>query len=459
MTGAPDAAGAERPVCSTVSKRLHGVTSDTTLPTLGTSRRWRIAVLLGVGVIINFFDRVNLSVAVTPLRAEFGLSTIAVGYLLSAYSWTYILLQLPSGPVLDRYGVKPVIRISAFLWSVASFATGLARGFVAMVSARLLLGVAEAPTFPGNAKAIGVWFPRSERGLATAIFDASAKFASAIGVPLVAVVVHYWGWRASFVFTGLLSLGYFALFRYVYREPAEDELLSGAERDHILAGGHEEVTAEPGQAASLWYLLRRKKVWGLALGMAAYNYNFYLFLTWLPGYLNTSLHLDVLRSGLFTAIPWLAATVSDLIVGGWLVDHLIRTGRDSTRVRQTILVAGLVLGLAVAGATRTSNPRVAILWISIALCGLAASAPVGWSIPGLIAPPGSTGRVAGIMNFVANLPGVLAPVITGYLVGDSQSFRRPFLVAAAVLVAGIGSYIFLLGRIEPIPGPAQSSSR
>ena len=162
---------------------------------------------------------------------------------------------------------------------------------------------------------------------------------------------------------------------------------------------------------------------------------------------------------MFTAIPWLAATVSDLIVGGWLVDYLIRTGRDSTRVRQSILIGGLVMALAVAGATRTSNPRVAILWISIALCGLAASAPVGWSIPGLIAPTGSTGRVAGIMNFVANLPGVLAPVITGYLVGNSQSFRRPFLVAAGVLLAGIASYIFLLGRIEPIPGPAPNSLR
>ena len=435
------------------------MTREASLPTVWASRRWRIAVLLGIGVIVNFFDRVNLSVAVTPLQSEYGLSTVAAGYLLSAYSWTYILLQLPSGPVLDRFGVKPVIRLSAFLWSLASFATGLARGFVGMFSARLLLGVAEAPTFPGNAKAISVWFPRSERGLATAIFDSSAKFASAIGVPIVAVVVNYWGWRASFVFTGLLSLGYLALFWRIYREPEQDPLLSAAERRHIASGGHEETSAEPRQSASLWYLLRRKKVWGLALGMAAYNYNFYLFLTWLPNYLNTAMHLNVLRSGLFTAIPWLAATVSDLIVGGWLVDHLIRTGRDSTRVRQAILIGGLVMALAVAGATRTSNPRVAIFWISIALCGLAASAPVGWSIPGLIAPPGSTARVAGIMNFVANLPGVLAPVVTGYLVGSSQSFRRPFLVAAAVLVAGILSYIFLLGEIEMIPGPVDSSAR
>ena len=417
-------------------------------------------MLLGVGVIVNFLDRVNLSVAITPLKTEFGLSTIAVGYLLSSYSWTYIVLQLPSGPVLDRFGVRPVIRVSTLLWSVASFATGLARGFAGMIGARLLLGVAEAPTFPGNAKAIGMWFPRTERGLATAIFDSSAKFASAIGIPLVAIVVHNWSWRMSFVFTGVLSLAYFGLFWLIYRDPSDDRSLSFAERKHIAVGSAEEPTASSAsRGASLWFLLRRKKVWGLALGMAAYNYNFYLFLTWLPGYLSTALHLDILRSGFFTAIPWLAATVSDLVVGGWLVDYLIRRGLDSTRVRQTILVFGLVLGLAVAGATLTSDPRVAIIWISIALCGLAASAPVGWSIPGLIAPRGSTARVAGIMNFVANLPGVLAPVITGYLVGNSQSFRRAFLVAAAVLMGGIASYLLLLGKIETIPGPATDPSR
>lgn len=432
---------------------------DQKLPSVWQSRRWRIAVLLGLGVIVNFFDRVNLSVAVTPLRTDFELSTVAVGYLLSAYSWTYILLQMPSGQVLDRFGVKPVIRVSTFLWSIASFATGVARGFVGMISARLLLGIAEAPTFPANAKAISAWFPRSERGLATAIFDSSAKFASAIGVPLVAIVVHYWGWRMSFVFTGVLSLAYFALFWTIYREPGDDPALADAERQYLEAAGGNSVSAvDPRRAASLKYLLCQKKVWGLSLGMAAYNYNFYLFLTWLPGYLSSSLHLDVLQSGFFTSIPWLAATASDLVVGGWLVDYLIRKGRNETRVRQTILVGGLVMGLAVAGATRTSDPRVAIAWISLALCGLAASAPIGWSIPGLIAPAGSTGRVAGIMNFVANLPGVLAPVVTGYLIGNSQSFRRPFLVAASVLVGGILSYVFLLGKIEPIDSPPESAS-
>lgn len=408
--------------------------------------RWCIASLLGLGVLVNYFDRVGLSVAVAQLKDEFGLSTIAVGYLLSTYSWTYVLLQVPSGPLLDRFGVKRVGRASACLWSVASFLTAAAHGFGGLVAARLVLGVAEAPTFPGNAKAIAAWFPRERRGLPTALFDAAAKFASAIGIPTVAIIVHNWGWRASFVVTGVVSLAYFALFWIVYREPRNDVAMTSATSEQTP------VAADP--PASIWYLLRQKKVWGLALGMASYNYNFYLFLTWLPGYLHSALHLEILRSGFYTAIPWLAATASDLLVGGWMVDYLISKGHDATWVRQTILVAGLAFGLAVAGATLTSNPRVAITWISIALCGLAATAPVAWSIPGLIAPRGSVGRVGGIMNCVANIPALLAPIITGYLVGNTQSFTRAFLVAAAVLFGGIMAYVFLLGRIEVIPSPA-----
>lgn len=409
---------------------------------LGPSR-WTIAVLLGIGVLVNYFDRVNLSVAIVDLQSEFKLSTVAVGYLLSTYSWTYVLLQLPSGAVLDLFGVARVGRISAFLWSVASFLTGSARGFTGLISARLLLGVAEAPTFPANAKAIGLWFPREQRGLPTAIFDAAAKFASAVGIPLVALITHYWGWRRSFFATGLLSLGYFLLFWRMYRDPVNEP-----------GSGTAVSRKTSSSSASVWYLLRKKKVWGLALGMAAYNYNFYLLLTWLPGYLHSSLGLNVLQSGFYTAVPWLAATASDLLVGGWLVDHLIRRGHDATVVRQSILVVGLTMGLAIAGAAHTGNPRIAIFWISVALCGLAATAPVGWSIPGLIAPRGSVGRVGGIMNLAANIPAILAPVITGYLVGNTRSFAHAFLVAAAVLLAGILSYLVLLARIEPIPEPA-----
>jgi sugar phosphate permease len=418
-------------------------------------RRWTIALLLGFGVLVNYFDRVNLSVSQEALHAAFGISTVTFGYLLSAYSWSYALLQLPSGLLLDRFGVRLVSRVSTILWSVASFGAAVATGIGSFFAARLLLGIGEAPTFPANAKAIGYWFPTEERSLATAIFDAAAKFSSAIGVPLIGILLVYFGWRWSFAATGLLSLAYFALFYLFYRNPSEDKLLSVAEREFITQGGAQpEDRAKSAKGAPLIYLLRQRKVCGLALGFAAYNYSFYLLLTWLPSYLSTTHHVDLLHSALYTSVPWLFATFTDLLVGGWLVDALIQRGWNSSRVRLTVLIGGTSLGLGVLGAANAQSPATALFWISLSLGGLSAAAPVGWSIPSLIAPRESVGTLGGILNFCNQLAAIAAPILTGYIVQSTHSFAGAFVAATAFLLLGIAGYIFLLGRIEAIPEPA-----
>ncbi|HLH03778.1 MAG TPA: MFS transporter [Bryobacteraceae bacterium] len=416
-------------------------------------RRWRIALLLGIGVLINYFDRVNLSVAHEALHKDFGITNEGYGYLLSAYVWTYAALQLPVGVILDRFGVKLVGRISAFLWSVASFAAAAANSIGSFFGARLLLGVGEAPTFPANAKAIGYWFPGHERSLATAFFDAAAKFASAIGVPLIGAALIRFGWRISFALTGVVSFLFFLLFYFVYRDPQDDKKLTAEELAYIRRADQEtQIHTGSGQPAPLAYLIAQPKVLGLVAGFFAYNYCFYLFLTWLPSYFS-ALHMNLQHSILFTSVPWFFATFTDLLVGGWLVDALIRRGHDQSRVRKTVLIGGTVLGLAVAGAMFTSNPAVATLWISISLGGLSAAAPVGWSLPSLIAPKDSVGKVGGILNFGNQLAGIIAPVATGYFAGPTNSFSRAFAAAAIILVFGILAYIFLLGRIEPVPEP------
>jgi sugar phosphate permease len=416
--------------------------------------RYGIALLLGFGVLVNYFDRVNLSVARDALHTDFGVGAAAFGILSSAYSYTYAALQLPVGIILDRYGVKTVGRIAALLWSVASFLTAVTVNFTTFFGARLLLGVGEAPTFPANAKAIGYWFPRQERGLATALFDAAAKLGTAIAIPIISLIAASFGWRGAFVFTGVLSLIFFLAFWAFYRNPSEDKRLSEAERGYITEGGAQaEGRIEIDEGARLAYLLRQPKVWGLTLGFSAYGYSFYLFLTWLPSYLSGALHLGLIASGWYAAVPWLVAAISDLVVGGWLVDHLIARGFEPTRVRKTILVGGLLLGLAIVGATQTRDPVVATAWISVALAGLAASAPIGWSIPALIAPKGSVGTVGGIMNFFNNVMGIAAPTVTGFIVGATNSFTNAFLTAGVVLLGGIVAYVFVLGKIEPIPEP------
>ncbi|RQO71145.1 MFS transporter [Aquitalea sp. FJL05] len=417
-------------------------------------RRWRIGGLLGIGVLVNYFDRISLSVAAPQLQQEFHLSNSDLGLLFSAFFWTYALLQIPTGMILDRFGVTRVGRWGALLWGVASTLTACAGGFGGIFVARALLGVAEAPGFPVSAKATGYWFPRRERAMATAVFDAAAKFSNVIGVPLVALTVVHLGWRWGFGLTALLSVAYFIAFTLIYRDPSQDSKLSAAEYRHIVEGGATaEGVGQSGSLAMLAYLLRQRKVWGLSIGFAAYGYVFYLFLTWLPGYLVQTMHMSILKSASYAAIPWIFATLSDLLVGGWLIDHLIARGHDETRVRKGVLLGGMLLGLAVFGATTTSDPVIAIIWITIALSGLAAAAPVGWSLPSLIAPHGGTGTVGGIMNFANNMMGAVAPIVTGYIVGSTHSFTNAFLVAGVMLIIGMLAFVFLLGRIEAIAEP------
>ena len=415
-------------------------------------RRWRIAFLLAFGVLVNFFDRINLSVSRDALHASFGLSLVAFGYLSSAFSWTYAVMQMPAGILLDRWGVRRVGRISAFLWSVASFAAAVAPGINWFFGARLLLGVSESPTFPANAKALGYWFTREERGLATAITDAAAKLATAIGVPFIGVLLFYFGWRWSFAVTGFISFLYFLLFYAVYRNPSEDKELSPEEREFILRGGAQlEDQARARSGSSLGYLLRQRKVYGLALGWGAYNYTFFLLLAWLPSYLSITLHVDLLHSVFYSSAPWLLAAITDLLIGGWLVDDLIQRGWDANRVRQTVLVARMMFGLCIFGAARARSSAAALVWISFALGGLAAAAPVAWTVPSLVAPRESVGTLASAVNFCGQIAAISAPIVTGYIVEETHSFAVAFVTATVILLLGIVGYVFLLGRIEAIP--------
>jgi MFS transporter, ACS family, D-galactonate transporter len=422
-------------------------------------RRWGIALLLGFGVLVNYFDRVNLSVSQQALTAAFGMSTVVFGYLSSAYNWTYAALQLPCGLLLDRFGVRRVGRVSTILWSVASFLAAAAMGIPHLFAARFLLGIGEAPTFPANAKAVGYWFPKEERSFATALFDGAAKFAPAVGVPLIGLLLLRVGWRWSFAVTGLISLLYFVLFYLFYRNPSEDQWLTDVEREYIARGGAQpEDSVKAAEGAPLAYLLQQPKVWGLVLGFASYNYTFYLLLAWLPSYLSSAHHVDLFHAVLYTSIPWLFATFTDLFIGGWLVDRLVQRGWNAIRVRQAVLIGGTACGMGIFGATRSFSVMEAVFWISLSIGGLSAASPVGWSIPSLIAPRESVGTVGGVLNFGNQLAGIAAPIITGYISAATHSFSWAFAAAAAFLAVGIAGYVFLLGRIEPIPEPSGSGS-
>ena len=410
-------------------------------------RRWTIAFLLGIGVLVNYFDRVNLSVSHDALVREFGISDRMFGLLASAYNWTYAACQLPSGMLLDRFGVRMVGCVSTLIWSIASFAAAATRGMPGFFAARFLLGVGEAPTFPANAKAIGYWFPPHERSFATSLFDSAAKLGSAIGVPLIGLLLLRIGWRMSFAATGLVSFLYFLLFVVLYRDPKVRFSGNVAAAHHVTMGT---------VIKWLGHLVKQKKVVGLAIGFGSYNYVFYLFVTWMPVYIARSFNIDLAHAFLYTGVPWLIAAAADLFVGGWLVDTLIRRGWNADRVRRFVLIGGTAMGLGILGAGNAHTPAQAMFWVSVSIGGLSAAAPVGWSVPALIAPGDTVGSVGGIMNLSNQVSGIVAPIVTGFLVNGRQSFTGAFGVAAAYLAIGIAAYLLLLGEIRMVELPGDA---
>jgi sugar phosphate permease len=286
------------------------------------------------------------------------------------------------------------------------------------------------------------------------MFDGAAKLGPAIGVPVVGLVLLRFGWRWCFAATGFVSLAFFLAFWWLYRNPSEDASLTPAERQYIVDGGaNVEGHGDNATHGATAYLVRQRKVAGLVIGSAAYNYTFYLLLTWLPSYLAITLRTNLLDSALYTSIPFFVGAFTDFAIGGWLVNALIHRGHDASRVRQAVLVGGTALGLGIFGAAHAQSVASAVFWISISLGGLAAAAPVGWSIPSLIAPRGMVGTLGGIMNFCSQLAAIAAPIATGYIVARTQAFAGAFIAAAAFLLLGIAAYVFLLGRIEPLPEP------
>ena len=402
-----------------------------------TRKRRSIAILLGVGVLVNYLDRVNLSVSHDALQKAYGISDVAFGYLLGSYSWTYAAMQLPCGTLLDRFGVRRVMLVAILLWSLASGLAMIAPTIVLLFAARYLLGIGEAPTFPANAKAIGLWFPSDQRGVPTATFDAAAKFSIGLGTPLLGLILLHFGLRANFGTTAFLSLLYAVLFAAVYRDPAPGEA--------VRSEAEEEVQA---RKVRLWELLRQPKILGGAIGAGACNYTFYLLLTWLPYYLQKGLRMTPQNAVLWSAVPWLVAAACGFGLGGALVDLLLRRGYDANLVRRSVLIGGTAFGLLIFAPVFVNDARIVLICLTLAASGIATSSPVAWTLPSLLAPPGGIGRVGSIINLAGQIAAITAPIATGYLTSRTHSFGAAFLVAGVVLLVGLAGYGLLLGRIE-----------
>jgi MFS family permease len=391
----------------------------------------RVLVLLGLSVFINYIDRANLSVAAPLLKTELRLSPAQLGILLSAFFWTYACMQIPVGWLVDRFDVKWVFALGFFLWSAATAFTGLAHSFTMLLAVRVVLGIGESVAYPSYAKIFASHFVESQRGIANSAIGAGQSLGPALGIFLGATLVAHFGWRPFFVVLGLAGLLWLPPWlQWMPRTPTLGTL-------HMKHG--------PG----LSEIVRHRSSWGTWIGHFCMNYPLYFLLTWLPFYLVTERHFTVTAMARVGGATFLMSALSCLICGR-LSDRLISAGSTPTRVRTTFVVLGLMsTGFFLSGcALAPRNFLVVSLLLAGASMGVTSSNL--FAVSQTLAGPLAAGRWMGAENFVANLAGVAAPALTGFLLGWTGRFYWPFLIASVITWAGALQWIFVVGPVEPV---------
>ncbi|MEO5824142.1 MAG: MFS transporter, partial [Vicinamibacteraceae bacterium] len=386
------------------------------------------------------------------------------------FSWSYVALQLPGGWLLDRVGSRRVYRWSLLGWSAFTIAqSGVALLGVGRVAAttlfglRLGLGAAEAPSFPANSRLVAVWFPTAERGLASAIFNASQYFSTVLFYPVMGAVTHQFGWPWVFAVMGVVGLVFGVAWNRLVYEPADHPMANAAEVEYIRRGGglvdldQGGRTAAPARPGLLLALLRQRMLLGIFLGQYCINVLTWFFLTWFPIYLVRERGMSILQVGFIAVLPALCGFIGG-ILGGWVSDSLLRRGVPLSVARKLPIVAGLLLSTAIVGCNYVSAQWAVIALMSLAFFGKGVGA-LGWAVMADVAPREATGLAAGLFNTFGNLAGIVTPIVIGYILQSTGSFAGALVYVGAHALIAVVSFLVIVGdirRIElpPEPGPA-----
>lgn len=397
-------------------------------------------VLLFIAGIVNFLDRSSLSVAGEAIRGDLGLSATEFGVLLSAFSLSYGFAQLPSGMLLDRFGPRIVLGAGLIFWSLMQALTGMVNSFSHFILLRIGLGIGEAPFMPAGVKSINDWYVQKERGTAVGIFNSSTVLGQAIAPPALVLMQIAWGWRTMFVVIGLAGIVVGLCWYAWYRNRAQFDLQQD-ERLYLAAP----VQARPTLNFSEWLgLFKRRTTWGMILGFSGVNYTGWLYIAWLPGYLQAQQGLSLAKTGWVAAIPFLAAAVG-MWVNGIVVDALARRGYDLAKTRKTAIVVGLLLSaLGTLLVVQSSSPAQAVAFISMALFCVHFAGTSAWGLVQVLVSEQKVASVAAIQNFGSFVFASFAPVVTGWVVDTTHSFNLALVIAACVTFTGALCYFFIV---------------
>jgi MFS family permease len=396
--------------------------------------RWAIIGLLSLGMIIAYASRSNLSVAlVAPdFIRSFNLSNTDRGLLNSAFFWAYAALQIPAGWVVDRYGVKWPYAWSFVFWCVVAAATSLAGSVAVLIALRIALGVGESVVAPASYKWIRMNFAEQQRGLAVGLYMTGTKIGPAIGTPLAAWLIAMYDWRMMFVLIGLGGLLWLAPWLWLVKDDRRPAARAAAGR-----------TAGP--SIPFGRVMASPVIWGTIVASFCYMYFVYFCMTWMPAYFTEARHLSLGKMGLFTFFSFAGMAIVATLAG-WAADKLIARGNNAVTVRKWFTIAGFAIACTELLGARAPSVEMAVFFAVLSLSGLGLATANYWALTQTLIPASAIGRVSGIQNCACSVAGIVAPILSGWLLERTGGYDAPMLAILVVLMVGVFCYLFLISE-------------
>jgi MFS family permease len=396
------------------------------------SVRWAVIGVLSFGMIIAYVSRSALAVplALPEFIRTFHLSMTDRGVLNSAFFWTYAVLQIPAGWVVDRYGVKFPYFLGFTIWCLASASTALTRSIPQLIVVQVLLGVGQAVVPPASYRWIRYHFVEKERGLAVGLYMTGTKIGPAIGAPLAAWLIGMYDWRAMFVLIGLGGLIWLVPWLL---------LVSNDDRQIERAAVKKDGTAP----IPFGRIMASPVIWGTIVASFCYMYFVYFCMTWMPAYFMERRHLSLGKMGLYTFFSFGGMAIVATLAG-WAADRLIGRGHNPVTVRKWFTIAGFSIACTELIGARASSLETALIFAVVSLSGLGLATANYWALTQTLIPGAAIGRISGIQNCACSVAGIVAPILTGWLLQKTGTYEAPMMAILVVLLLGVFSYLFLI---------------
>jgi ACS family D-galactonate transporter-like MFS transporter len=414
--------------------------------------KFGVLALIFLSVVINYMDRTNISVAAQAISDDLELSKVQMGIIFSAFAWTYSIMQIPGGMLVDSIRIRLLYPFILVAWSAATIVQGLLSSFAAIVGCRMAIGFFEAPSYPANNKIVTQWFAEQERAGAIAVYTSGQFIGLAFLMPVLAIIQQWFGWRGLFFISGGIGIIWAGVWYLLYRDPVPENEASSTDSEASTNDNNKEYQV---QAAANWNNLKiafsSRKLWGIYIGQFCLGGTLIFFLTWFPTYLAEYRGLSELNTGFVASIPFLAAFCG-VLLSGFVSDWLVRKGVSNEVARKAPIIIGLLLSSSVIFANYVDSTQWVTFFLSVTFFGNGL-ASINWVFVSLIAPKHMVGLVGGCFNFIGGLSAVTVPIAIGYLAKDGD-FKPALMLVACLAVIGLCSYLFLVGKVEQIQLPA-----